>query len=48
MIERPLAFPCDVTLANRLCKAAMIEGLTLHRTRDGAEVRMNQSTPAQR
>ncbi len=27
MIERPLALPCGVTLANRLCKSAMTEGL---------------------
>lgn len=27
MIDRPLALPCGVTLANRLCKSAMTEGL---------------------
>ena len=27
MIERPLELPCGVTLANRLCKSAMAEGL---------------------
>ena len=27
MIEQPLSLPCGVTLANRLCKSAMTEGL---------------------
>ena len=27
MIDQPLKLPCGHTLANRLCKAAMTEGL---------------------
>ena len=27
MIDQPLVLPCGVTLANRLCKSAMTEGL---------------------
>jgi 2,4-dienoyl-CoA reductase-like NADH-dependent reductase (Old Yellow Enzyme family) len=27
MIDRPLSLPCGITLANRLCKSAMTEGL---------------------
>jgi hypothetical protein len=33
MIERPLALPCGITLANRLCKSAMAEGLASHTRR---------------
>jgi len=33
MIEQPLSLPCGVTLANRLCKSAMTEGLASARGR---------------
>jgi 2,4-dienoyl-CoA reductase-like NADH-dependent reductase (Old Yellow Enzyme family) len=44
MIERPLRLPCGVTLANRLCRSAMTEGLATPRGRATPELQRVHAT----